>query len=146
MGKQNHSFPFTGRVDTLSFYQKRDGTHMVRKKTSTGAIFSSEANYQVLQKNRQEFQKAANAGKLMRHALRNPLSRFKDKSGSGRLAKTFLAIVKSDPVNPRGERNFKDGDLNMLKGYEFNPNSQLTRIFRTAFQTNIDRSTGKLTV
>src|SRR5678815_4792908 len=129
MGQQNHSFPITGRVDTLTFFQTRDGKHMVKKKKRAGgAVFTSEDKYLIVQRNRDEFARAAKAGRLIREALRKPLSGFRDKTGVGRMSKTTLAVVKSDSINPRGERNMVDGDLSILEGYEFNPRSQLKQI------------------
>ena len=146
MGQQNHSFPFTGRVDTLTFFQTKDGKHMVKKKKRAGgAVFATDEGYQIVKRNRDEFARATKAGRLIREALRKPLSGFRDKTGTGRMSKTTLAVVKSDSINPRGERNMMDGDFSILEGYEFNPRSQLKQIIVPNIQTNIDRVTGKLT-
>lgn len=147
MGKQNHAFPFTGRVDTLTFYQTKDGQHMVRKRTRAGGLNTlSPDKYEVAKANMAEFSAGAKAGSLLRYALRQQLTNISDKRLIARVSSQMMKVLKADTLNERGKRNIRDGELNLLQGFDITAISQFGRVLQVNPITGINRSTGKLTV
>jgi hypothetical protein len=145
MGKQNHAFPMTGRVDTLTFFQTKDGTHMVRKRKNAGKrTFKSPDVYEKAQANMAEFARGAAAAKLLRFALREPLRNLSTKPLIAALTKEVVRALKADSINPQGLRNLNGSNLQELKGYEINGKSELQKVFSRPFNTSIDRVGGIL--
>jgi hypothetical protein len=58
----------------------------------------------------------------------------------------MLKVIQADTVNARGLRNVLDGDLTMLKGFEFNEHAKLGITLRAPYSATIDRVTGELAV
>ena len=147
MGKQDHSFPFTGSVGKLSFFKSRTYGHMVRAKTGVSKErLENDPNYILTRQNMVEFGVAAKAGKVVRTVFRSLLLGISDGRMIGRLSKKLREAVIGDTLHDRGARTVADGDPSVLKGFEFNVNSMLTSTLKTPYATGIDRSNGKLSV
>ena len=147
MGKQDHSFPFTGRVGKLSFFKSRTHGHMVRARTGVSKDRIENApSYELTRQNMAEFGIAAKAGKLVRTTFRNILLGISDGRMIGRLSKTLRDAVLADGFHDRGARTVADGDPTVLKGFEFNANSILLTSLVAPYSTLIDRANGKLSV
>ncbi|HMJ48102.1 MAG TPA: hypothetical protein VK498_12285 [Ferruginibacter sp.] len=56
----------------------------------------------------------------------------------------MMKVIQSDPVNPRGERMIMNGDLGILKNFEFNANSSLSEICKFNFDTEIKGGIAKI--
>src|SRR5690606_20025802 len=61
---------------------------------------------------------------------------------TGRLVQQLMRIIKSDGINERGLRTVQDGDMDQLKGFEFNQKGKLTTVFFTGFTPIFDRASG----
>ena len=57
-----------------------------------------------------------------------------------------MEVVKADATSTLGQRNVLDGELELLEGFEFNLNGNLTSTFYGAINATIDRVTGALQV
>lgn len=51
-----------------------------------------------------------------------------------------------DSTNARGKRTIQDGDLSLLKGFEFNTNGKLGATLYAAYSSTYDRAAGDVTV
>jgi len=58
----------------------------------------------------------------------------------------MMKVITSDPLNDRGQRKPSEGNLQLLKGFEFNANAKLSTIFPVTYKATIDRTTGTLKV
>jgi hypothetical protein len=63
-----------------------------------------------------------------------------------RLTKKMIEVVKADATSTRGQRNVLDGELELLQGFEFNIDSELSQTVSAPYTANIDRVTGQATV
>jgi len=69
-----------------------------------------------------------------------------DRMVVSRLTRDMLRVIKSDPVNARGMRVASEGNLQLLKGFDFNIGAKLGTTFFAPFVPNIDRAGGSLSV
>jgi hypothetical protein len=60
--------------------------------------------------------------------------------------KEMMRVIKSDSVSLRGERNATNGNIELLKGFEFNINAVLDTTLFAPFTSEIDRVTGSLSI
>lgn len=51
-------------------------------------------------------------------------------------------VIKSDTVNTRGSRNVIKGNIELLKGFDFNANAPFSATLTAPFRATIDRSSG----
>jgi hypothetical protein len=65
---------------------------------------------------------------------------------TSRLTQLMVKVVKADGTSARGERNVVNGDLSLLKGFEFNLNAGLYQAFHAPFTADMDRGGGNVTV
>ena len=63
-----------------------------------------------------------------------------------RLTTDLLKVVKSDASNDRGLRTIENGDLNLLRGFEFNANGKLGATLFSPFKNAFDRVSGDANV
>lgn len=146
MGSQKGPLRIEGNVGNLSFFKTQDG-HQVRMKSGpSGDKMRTDKRFARTRQNWAEFARAAGAAKLLRKSLAEHVKRIRDKYSFSRLLKSTLATVKSDPTNDRGERLLAAGDLNLLRGFEFNKDQELSSILDINVNTSIDRAAGTATV
>jgi hypothetical protein len=146
MAKQAGIIKLKGTIEDISFYKSADG-HLARAKGGVdrdkilhGAAFART------RENNSEFGRAGQGGKLIRTALRSLMQKAKDRRVVSRLTTLLLAIIKTDAVNSRGNRNLSEGNLEMLEDFDFNINGKLGTTFFGQFIPSFDRVTGDATV
>lgn len=146
MGSQKGPLLIEGNVGNLSFFKTKDG-HQVRMKTGpSGDKMRTDKRYARTRQNWTEFSKAAAAAKLLRKALAEHVKRIRDQYSFSRLVKSTMAVIKSDPTNDRGQRLITAGNLDLLRGFEFNIDQELSSILDVNVNTSIDRAAGTATV
>ncbi|GAA4306098.1 hypothetical protein GCM10023163_31100 [Aestuariibaculum suncheonense] len=124
MAKQTGIIKLKGALGDLSFYKTSDG-HLARIKSGVDANkIATDPAFQRTRENGMEFGRAGKGGKVIRHAIRVLLQHARDKRVVSRLAKTLLAIIKTDPINGRGDRTITAGNMHLLNKFEFNSNVQ----------------------
>lgn len=133
MARQSGLIKIKGTLDNVSFYKTKDGD-LARMKTSVDAKrIAHDPAFERTRENNREFGNSAEAGKLMRDAVRPMAMNASDGRVVSRLTKTMTAIKNMDTVSVRGKRNVGDGigDPNAvlsLKGFEFNKQALLSAI------------------
>lgn len=142
MAKQESILKFTGNMDGLSFFKNKDGYSARKKGGVSGDRIRNDPRFERTRENIEEFSRAASASKLLRSALRAALVNTRDSAMTPRLTKSFLQVVKTDAVNRRGKRDVHEGDLSLLKGFEFNIASPLSRTLFSLPVFSIDRAQG----
>ena len=146
MARQKGIIKLEGTIGDISFYKSKDG-HLARTKGGVEADrIRSDPAFQRTRENGTEFGKAGKAGRLLRTSLRQYLQNAVDSRMVSRLTQEMLKVIKSDPVNERGERTVLDGDLTLLKGFEFNIGGKLASTFYTSYEATVDRVTGELRI
>lgn len=146
MAKQTGIIKLKGTIDDIAFYKTTDG-HLARAKggVDRDKILHSAA-FARTRENNSEFGRAGQGGKLIRTALRSLMQKAKDRRVVSRLTTLLLAIIKTDAVNSRGNRNLSEGNLAMLEDFDFNINGKLGTTFFGQFIPSFDRVTGDATI
>jgi len=146
MAQQEGIVPLKGTIGNITFYKSRDGFLARGKGGVDGKRIASDPAFQRTRENGFEFGRACQAGKLLRTGLRAPIQNASDSKMVGRLTRDMMKVIKADETNQRGARNVLDGELELLKGFEFNINSKLGTTLFAQFTGIIDRVLGKLSV
>ncbi|WP_298739168.1 hypothetical protein [uncultured Chitinophaga sp.] len=107
---------------------------------------ATQANFERTRENMAEFERAARAGKLLTDAFRAIVDSVSDARQTIRLSRAMSKVIKSDPLNERGQRKVSDGNLQLLRGFDFNLAAKLSRVFFAPYTATIERSTGTLKV
>lgn len=123
---------------------------MVTSREKKGGIAASrirsEPAFARTRENNAEFRRAAQATRLMRTAFGSLLAGTSDTRMTGRLNGAMVKVIRADAVNARGERDVINGDVSLLRDFDFNKNARLEATFRAPFTTAIDRPAGTFTV
>ena len=146
MAKQIGVIKLDGILDNIVFYKSADG-YIARLHTPiTPERIASDPSFARTRENMAEFGRAGKGAKLLRVALRAELQKVQDRRASNRLLREMVRLVKTDAVNPRGERNLVQAEKSSLVGFEFNATARLGSTFFVPFTSTIDRTTGAATV
>lgn len=146
MAKQDGIIKLRGTVDDLTFARTKDGSQVRKKRLPVSALeLQNSPKYARLRENMNEFQKAAVAGKLLRTAATEISANTTDKRIATRMTKAMMFVLNADTVNKRGQRSVVDGDVTLLKDFNFNPPSDLIQVLKAPVVAAIDRASGKLT-
>ncbi len=146
MARQDSFIKFKGRIGDLTFYKTKNGYLAKEKSGVDGQRVATDPMFQRTRENGAEFGRAGRAAKLLRDALAGIISTGKDSAMSNRLTKLMLKVVQADSVNDRGQRMVLDAETEMLKGFEFNTNAQVSTVLLLTINPTIDRATGNLVV
>jgi hypothetical protein len=146
MAKQKGLVKLEGTVGDMTYYKSKDG-YLAKEKTSlNGDRIASDPKFKRTRENNAEFGAGGNAGKLMRHAVNALLKNAKDSKVVSRVTKTMIQIIKTDTVNKRGKRTVTNGDMSLLKNFEFNAAAVLGATLYAPYTTAIDRTAGTLSI
>lgn len=146
MAKQTSFVKLKGSMGDVTFVKTKDG-YLAKQKTSmNGDRIANGESFARTRENNAEFGRAAGGVKLLRKAIKGLLSGTKDSTVTARLMKEMVKVVKTDITSDRGQRNIVNGEIEMLRGFEFNRNANLDSIVKAAYTMAIDRVTGKLEI
>lgn len=126
----------------LSGYKTSDGTLIRTKGGGTKEQFMNSASLQRTRENASEFGGAAKAAKVLRNALRTLIANASDSKMVSRLTQQFVAVIKTDEINDRGQRNILDAETEMLQGFEFNAKAKFSTTVFSKVTSIINRATG----
>lgn len=146
MAKQKGIVKLEGSIGDLSFYKTSDGFLAREKVVIDKSRIKNDPAFQRTRENGSEFGRAGRAGKVLRTAFKLLLQNAADKKVVSRLMKELIKVLQTDPINARGERTVTKGDQSLLKGFDFNVNSQLSSALFAPYNTAIDRVGGAVTV
>lgn len=146
MAGQDGIFKIKGTLGGVTFYKSKDG-YLVREKGGVSKKrMAIDPAFKRTRENGQEFGTAAKYGKHLRSAIRPIMQHTADKRVVSRLHKELMGVLKTDTLNNRGQRNPLDGELSLLKGFEFNSNGLLTSTLFVPYVSTLERSTGTISV
>lgn len=142
MGSQTGVVGIRGKVGNLTFAKTPNGDEVRIESSLDAERMRTDPKFKRTRENWAEFGRAGKAAKLIRHTFGTHSKRLSDRLGHSRLVKQTMQIVKSDPINDRGERQITNGNFNHLMGYEFNNRQNLESTFKAHFEILIDRVAG----
>lgn len=138
--------PVKGTIGNLTFYKSQDG-YLIREKGGIDAQrIATDPAFQRTRENGAEFGRAGKAGKVFRNSVRALAKNASDSRIVSRVTKIMHDVLREDTTNPRGLRTVADGKIELLDGFEFNKNGELTTTLYAPFTATIDRVTGTLSV
>jgi hypothetical protein len=147
MARQDGLIKLKGQMGGISFYKTGLDGHLARQKGGVDANrIRTDPAFARTRENGAEFGRAGTNGKLLRTAFRSQLLNTRDGRMTGRLGSRISAIIKSDTVGARGQRTLADGDLDLLRGFDFNANGKLTQTFFAPYSAEVDRAAGTVTI
>jgi hypothetical protein len=146
MPKQAGIFKMRGTVDDATFYQSPDGLLVRKKSTLSAEKIATDPKFKRTRENNSEFSVAQANNKLIREAFNSIGLNAKDRRTTSRLFAVIMAAKKKDVVNARGFRNMIDGDMQLLKDFEFNTGTSISSVVKIPVDSAIDRMTGELTL
>lgn len=146
MPKQKGTHRLLGTTGDMTYKKTKDGYSAQEKTHISGDTIRNSPAYARTRENMAEFGRAGKASKVLRAAFAKLIKGTADTRMTSRLTTHFLRIVKSDPVNDRGERLVTEGDIMLLEGFDFNIDSLLFSTFTAPYTATIDRATGRCTI
>ena len=139
MARQKGIIQIEGTVGNLVF--KRDGI-VSQKGGGSQDTFRNSPSMERTRENASEFGRAGSAGKVLRLSLRQVLQNTSDRYMVSRLTKKMREIIATDETNDRGQRGILDGEVELLRGFEFNENARLGTVAFNAYTPDIQRTSG----
>lgn len=149
MARQSGLIKIKGTLDNVSFYKTTDG-HLARMKTSVDAKrIASDPAFERTRENNAEFGNIANAGKLLRDAVRPLAMNASDGRVTARMTALMAKIKNLDGTSDRGSRNVGVGITDpmsptYLKGFEFNKIAKMSSILFKPL--SVDVVSGEITI
>lgn len=119
---------------------------MAKEKSKMATRIKTERVFKRTRQTMAEFQRAGKAAKLLLDALRTAGVKARDKELFSRLLSQMFKVIKSDNVHKRGERTVVDGDIELIRGFDFNQNGKLSSLLFLQPTVSIDRATGTMKV
>lgn len=142
MAKQKGIIKLKGTIGDYTFYKTKDG-YLAREK---GGIdkkrMQNDPAFKRTRENGMEFGTAGKGGQLIRKAERILIRGASDYRLTSRLMQQLMKVVKSDPLNERGKRTIQDGNMGLLKEFDFNQKGKLNTVFFSGYTPSFDRGTG----
>lgn len=146
MARQKGIIKLMGTVGDITFYKAKEGFLAREKGGVDKSRIMNDPNFQRTRENGAEFGRAGASGKMLRTSFRAGLLNSADSRMVGRLTKEMVKVIQTDTVSDRGERNVIDGDLSLLRGFDFNINGKLSTTLYAPYSTTLARTTGDVTV
>jgi hypothetical protein len=146
MAQQNGIIKIKGTIGDLSFYKSGDGYIVKQKSEVAKQKILNDPSFVRTRENMSEFGRAGKASKTLRNAIRNLLQNAKDGKVVSRLTKEMMRVIKADATSTRGLRNVIDGEIELLKDFNFNIDAVLSATMFAPYTPAINRVTGELTV
>lgn len=128
MPKQIGQVKTLGTIDDRTYYKTKYGYISRSKGTLSKDRINKDPNFARTRENMREFAQAASAGRLFRKAFNTSSKKIRDGRMFLRLNQLMRKVVNTDPLNDRGYRLVANGDISMLKGFNFNDVSRLDEI------------------
>ncbi len=143
MARQKGIIKLKGTIGDVSFYKTQDG-HLAREKGGVDADrIKNDAAFARKRENGAEFGSSANAGKVLRDAIRPMMLTSSDNRVVSRLTKLMSAVKNLDTTSIRGQRTVGVAITQapakaLLKGFDFNKRAVIGSVLRKPFlvQTN----------
>ncbi len=146
MARQKGIIKLEGRVGDLSFYKNGSEYYAREKGGVDGDRIKKDPAFARTRENGAEFGRAGKAGKVLRNALKVPISKSADKRVASRLSKKMLEVIHADATNLRGERTVVDGDLSLMDAFEFNKAIGLESVVGLPYIVTFNRAGGDASI
>ena len=100
--------------------------------------------FNALRDRNREFGCASKAMKVLRSSIKELLVNTADRKSSIRLRSLLLQCLLTDTTSVRGSRKPENGDLSLLRKFDFNASALFDTVVAAPFTTTINRTTGAI--
>lgn len=143
MAKQVGIIKLTGKLGNDSYYYTKNNGYLVRKITSVDAErIQKDPAFVRVRENNTDFGRCALGVKLLRAAFIPMFAGVADTYMTSRLMQAVMGVIKSDTTRAPGMRQLEFGDMRLLRGFEFNNATSLTRVLKASYTTEVNRREG----
>lgn len=119
---------------------------METNKKITRQRFNTDPAFERTRENVAEFKNASKAVRIFKGAFRDVLIVAGDNKITNRLQREAFRVLTSDQASDRGQRTVGKGELEILKGFNFNSRNGLGETLFTRHTIEVDRASGKVMV
>ncbi|MBL0146063.1 MAG: hypothetical protein IPP48_10085 [Chitinophagaceae bacterium] len=144
MAKQDGIIELRGSIGNITFRRTKHGLSATKKSSLTAERVAKDASFERTREVNNEFKRAGKAAGLTKTAFRLLLQNVKDGSIHYRLLKALMSVITSDSTSDKGKRHVNAGNINLVKGFDFNNNSTLGKTLFAPYSTTIDRASGQV--
>ena len=149
MARQKGIIKLKGKIGDISFYKTQDGDLAREKGGVDGERIKNDDAFVRTRENNAEFGSSANAGKVLRDAIRPLLLNTADNRMVSRLTKLMTDVKNLDTTSPRGQRSVgvaltQASAMAVLKGFNFNKRSVLGSVLHKPFIVQLNN--GMITI
>ncbi|MGY6521526.1 MAG: hypothetical protein ACXIUD_07350 [Mongoliitalea sp.] len=130
MAKQTSIITLNGNIGRLNFFKNRDGYQAREKGGVSKSRIMTDPRYARTRENIAEFTTNAAAVKLLKDTIRPALIKISDPRLHQRLVRRMLEILRTDPVNIRGERQVFEGNWQLIQGLDMNVKANLASVLK----------------
>jgi hypothetical protein len=139
MAKQVGIIKLTGKLGEDSYYYTKDNGYLVRKITSVDAKrIREDPAFARVRENNTDFGRGAFGVKLLRAAFIPMFAGVADMHMTSRLTQAMMGVIQSDLVSAPGMRRLELGDVELLRGFEFNNATSLGRVLKASYTTEVN--------
>ncbi len=123
-------------------YRVVDGQNIAQLKPGKG---NTKVHKNSLESNR-EFSLASNRARIMRRMLSPVIREYSDGKMVNRFTNAVAEVIRSNGGLPIGHRDFSDGKLSLINGFEFNKHSLFIDYFKVEILHEVTAAGLKLTI
>jgi len=144
MAKQRGIVKFEGTMGDITFLKTKDGFMAKEVSRVSKERIMTDPTYKRTRENMADFRTAAQTAKTLRLSLSTIVSNMKGERLSSRLFRAIYGVMKTDAVNPRGQRSALSGDFTLLTGFEFNGTTPFSKSCMINIPVSVDRVSGEV--
>ncbi len=146
-GNQTGIFQLTGETQKMMIYRKKNGEYAVKKKSPAVVDrFANDPNFEQVRLNALDFAKAGKASMLIKRAFHQMTPQRANTDLFPRLTKLCKAIMKTDMLHERGQRNLLDGDTNLFVPFDFTEDGRFSNNVQVSFTHSVNRVAGNANI
>ena len=146
MARQKGIIKLSGSLGETTFYDSKDGAFAHLKVDITEKRRKTAPEYANTRRNAAEFGNASNAVKLIKNSIGQLVNIAHDYKLNSRLTSLMTKVVDKDVTPNREHQVVRGENLGLLLGFNFNIKVRLRVAFNVPFTTNINRTTGEVTI
>jgi hypothetical protein len=137
---------YTGTIGDLTYRRTKYGFIVGEKSMLTAERVQTDPKFKGTRESNADFKTAAQAAQLVFSIPKLFDERVQDASAYLRLVAISRRVLKTDQVNPRGQKAISDGQLTLFEGFEGNSSAPLEVVFPEVLTSTINRLTGEVEV
>lgn len=142
MGKQEGLNQYSGRSGNTVYYQVEGEGRFRSKGGISKEQFETKPSLVNARRSRDENKEASLSAKTFSMAFQEAYVKIPNSNLHNLLMPVMTGLTHSDTVNEWGKRKAAQGNMDILKGFEFSKDARLDSLFTAPYTGSINRVTG----